>query len=98
MNDILYCEVPTPAKNWVLADFGDEALDSRGVFADVSEASAVAEIAAVNQIHVNRMPHKVVADFRGFYNSTADCSSSVFSERAGQINLNKQTRSRIYLK
>ena len=74
MDHIRYAKISSPAENIVLSDFGDEALDFSGVFADVCEAFAVAELAAssVNQIHVNCMPHEVIASFRGFDNGTAD--------------------------
>ncbi|XP_078343033.1 uncharacterized protein LOC144628793 [Oculina patagonica] len=90
MDNILHAEVSTPAKNSILPNFGDEALDSWCVFADVSKACTVAEFASILQVHVNCMPHKVVADFRGFYYGTADCPSSVFPEGAGQMNLKKR--------
>lgn len=46
-------EVPTPTKDWMLPNFGDEALDSCGLLADIFEAGTVAEFGAVNQIHVH---------------------------------------------
>ncbi len=97
MDNILYAEVSTPAKNSILPNFGDEALDSWGVFADVSKACTVAEFASINQIHVNGMPHKVVADFRRFHYGSTDCPSSVFPEGAGQMDLKKRNHfSQIY--
>ena len=61
-------EVSYPAKNRFLLDFGDEALDSSGLFIGVCQTVAVAKLAAgsISQSHVNCMPHEVIAVFRGF--------------------------------
>ena len=68
-----HIEVSSPAKNRVLSDFGDEALDSSGLFSGVCQTFTVAQHAAgnISQRHVNCMPHEVIAVFRGFDWSTA---------------------------
>ena len=63
-------EVSSPANDSIASDFGDEAIDFLGSFARIAKALAVAETSTVNQIHVNCMTDKMVADSRGFHYGT----------------------------
>lgn len=70
MDRIRFSEVSSPAKDSISSDFGDEAVDSLGSFARITEALTVAEPSTVNQIHVNCMTDKMVADSGGCHYGT----------------------------
>lgn len=87
MDRIRSGKVTSPAKRWILPDFGDEALHTRALFVYITQAFAVTKAWAVNQIHVNCMANKVIADFGGLDYSVLKFSSIVLPERAGQVYL-----------
>ena len=90
MDRIRSGKVASPAKHCVLPDFGDEALHTRSLFVCIAQAFAVTKEWPVNQIHVNCMPNKVIADFGGLDYSAFQFSSIVLSEGACQVYLQEK--------